>query len=93
MADGVVRAHVTVSGRVQGVWFRQSTVREAAAKGLAGWVRNLDSGHEVEAVFEGPRPQVDEMLAWIAHGPELATVEHVETAWEDPAGETGFGLR
>lgn len=87
-----VRAHVVVHGRVQGVYYRASTVTEAHARGLAGWVRNRENG-DVEAVFEGPRHAVDGMLAWCRIGPQHARVENVDVTWEPPAGERGFSTR
>lgn len=87
----VVRAHVRIAGRVQGVYFRQTTADEARALGLAGWVRN--TGDEVEAVFEGPRPAVERAIEWCHSGPPRASVERVETTWEDPEGIAGFRIR
>ncbi|MGB4441135.1 MAG: acylphosphatase [Coriobacteriia bacterium] len=86
-----VRAHVVVGGRVQRVYFRQSTAHEARALGLAGWVRN--AGDDVEAVFEGPRPSVERIVGWCHTGPAHARVEHVEVEWGEPEGLTGFGIR
>ena len=83
------RTHVTVSGRVQGVFYRASCAREAEARGLAGWVRNLPGG-DVEAVFEGPDAQVEAMVAWCREGPPGARVETVEIRDGTPAGERGF---
>ena len=88
---GHVRAHVVVSGVVQGVWFRASTEREARVLGLAGWVRNTAQG--VEAVFEGPAGAVDRAIAWCHEGPPHAIVENVEVTWETPEGLSGFGAR
>ena len=59
----LVRVRVFVEGRVQGVWFRESARHEADRLGVSGWVRNLPDGR-VEAVYEGPRDAVEEMLAW-----------------------------
>lgn len=87
----MVRAQVIVSGRVQRVYFRQSTADEARALGLAGWVRN--AGDDVEAVFEGTRPAVERIIAWCHTGPEHASVEHVEIEWGGPEGLTGFDIR
>jgi acylphosphatase len=77
------RAHVVVSGRVQGVGFRFSTVEKAQSRGLAGWVRNLESG-QVEAVFEGPREAVEEMVAWCRDGPPGAWVRDVSVVRDEP---------
>ena len=78
------RAHVFVSGRVQGVFFRYSASREAAARDLAGWVRNLEDGR-VEAVFEGERGAVESVVEWCGRGPPSARVERVEVVWEAPS--------
>jgi acylphosphatase len=88
----VVRAHVFVSGEVQGVFFRQETRRRADALGLAGWVRNLPDGR-VEAVFEGPQEAVDEILGWCGQGPEWADVREVDVQHEDPEGLDAFEVR
>jgi acylphosphatase len=82
-----VRAvHVFVSGRVQGVGFRDWTRREAQALKLTGWVRNLNDGR-VEAVFEGPADKVGAVLEKIKTGPSTARVEGVEVNDQAPTGE------
>jgi acylphosphatase len=86
------RRRVVVHGRVQGVFFRDSAARQARARGVAGWVRNLDDG-TVEAVFEGPRDAVEALVAWAGDGPEHAEVERVEAADEPPEGLAGFEVR
>ena len=80
------RVHVFVSGRVQGVWFRESTKTEAENLGVKGWVRNLVDGR-VEAVFEGPEASVDRLVAWCDAGPSAARVERVDAEKEEPTGE------
>jgi len=85
----VVRRRVVVSGRVQGVWFRDTCRREALARGVRGWVRNLSNG-DVEAVFEGDPIAVDAMVAWCHHGPPRAVVTGVRVTDEAPTGEAGF---
>jgi acylphosphatase len=92
MTTETVRVRVVVTGRVQGVYFRQSTAAEAQAAGVAGCVRNLADGR-VEAVFEGSRAAVETMLGHIARGPEHARVDSVETVWETPEGAEGFAIR
>lgn len=87
-----VRAHVWISGRVQGVFFRACTEDEANARGLAGWVRNTPDGR-VEAAFEGDRTAVESMIQWCHRGAPRARVEKVEVAWEEPKGETTFRVR
>lgn len=79
MADKA-RIHVLIEGRVHGVFFRASTRDEARARGLAGWVRNLADGR-VEALFEGERRVLENMLAWCRQGPPYAYVDHLEVEW------------
>lgn len=87
----VERRRVTVRGRVQGVWFRDSTRREALALGLAGWVRNRSDG-SVEAVFEGSPTAVEAAVEWCRHGPDRAVVDTIEVAEEPPEGLAGFAI-
>jgi acylphosphatase len=85
-----VRRRVLVAGRVQGVFFRQSLVDEAEARGVRGWVRNLLDGR-VEAVLEGPEEAVGAVVAWCHEGPPVARVEAVESSEEPARGEpAGF---
>jgi acylphosphatase len=81
-----VRVHIFVTGRVQGVFFRDSTRRRAKKLGIKGWVKNLPSG-QVEAIFEGDKDKVEEMVNWAKTGPILAKVEYVEAVWEEYKGE------
>ena len=83
------RVRVIVSGRVQGVFYRASCARLARDRGLAGSVRNRPDGR-VEAVFEGPDEVVGEMVDWCRRGPDLARVDEVEVADEEPVGESEF---
>jgi acylphosphatase len=85
----VARKRVTIRGRVQGVFFRDTTRRMAESRGVAGWVRNNPDG-SVEAAFEGPHDAVDAMVRFAREGPRGAVVERVEVAEEDPEGLTGF---
>ncbi|USS40295.1 acylphosphatase [Thermococcus aggregans] len=85
----IVRAHLRIYGRVQGVGFRWSMQREAKKLGVNGWVRNLPDG-SVEAVVEGERERVEALIAWAHQGPPLAKVTRVEITWEEPKGEKGF---
>ncbi len=82
----IVRAHVYISGKVQGVFFRASTREVAKRLGLRGYVRNLPDGR-VEAVFEGDEKKVRKAIEWCCHGPSLAIVEKVEVEWEEPKGD------
>ncbi|HEY9622110.1 MAG TPA: acylphosphatase [Crinalium sp.] len=84
-----VRAHVFVSGRVQGVGYRASTWDTATLLRLNGWVRNLRDGR-VEAVFEGPSERVEEILRWCHQGPPTATVRNVAIEYEPLEGLRGF---
>lgn len=77
-----VRAHVFITGEVQGVTFRSSTRRRARKAGLTGWVRNLPDGR-VEAVLEGEEKDVKKVINWCHTGPTLARVEDVEVEWEE----------
>ena len=86
------RVTVFVDGRVQGVGFRQSAAREATRLGLQGWVRNLPDGR-VEAVYEGTRDAVEEMVAWSRRGPAWAMVTDIVVHDEEPKGERGFSGR
>ncbi len=82
----MVRVHLRVYGRVQGVFFR-STMRDVAKElGISGWVRNLPDG-SVEAVVEGERRKVEKIIEWAHRGPPLARVEKVSVRWEDYRGE------
>ncbi|NOZ29795.1 MAG: acylphosphatase [Chloroflexi bacterium] len=80
------RAHVYISGHVQGVFFRAETQRMARKLGLTGWVRNLWDGR-VEAVFEGDPQDIEHMIRWCWRGPEEAAVENVEVRYERPSGK------
>ena len=87
------RAHVIVSGTVQGVFFRARTVDRANQLGVRGWVRNLPDG-KVEAVFEGEKGRVEAMIEFCRKGPEGAEVKDMEVDWEKHKGEfTGFEIR
>lgn len=76
-------------GRVQGVFFRESTRREASALGLSGWVRNLSDG-SVECVFIGARETCERVLAFVRVGPPAADVTRVDVEWEE-TGEKQSG--
>ncbi|GAB7008310.1 acylphosphatase [Halorubrum trueperi] len=86
------RAHVYVTGRVQGVYYRATTRDAAQEKDVDGWVRNLDDGR-VEAVFEGPEDAVRELVAWCETGSRAAEVEDVSAEYEEPEGLDGFEVR
>ncbi|MGQ9597519.1 MAG: acylphosphatase [Thermoproteota archaeon] len=89
----MVRAHVYVSGMVQGVFFRYETRSLAQRLGVKGWVRNLPDGR-VEAVFEGEEDLVDKMVEFCKRGPPGALVTDVRVEWEKYEGKfTGFVIR
>lgn len=95
MKDGkdTCALHAWVSGLVQGVFFRDSTRREAQALGLSGWVRNLPDGR-VEVLFVGPRGACERALAFVREGPPRAEVTGVEWRWEEPPSppRAGFAI-
>ncbi|MBW1821603.1 MAG: acylphosphatase [Deltaproteobacteria bacterium] len=80
------RAHVIISGRVQGVFFRMETQKAAKRYGVYGWTRNKADG-TVEALFEGDKTSVDLILEWCQEGSPPAKVEKAEVNWEDYTGE------
>jgi acylphosphatase len=84
-----VRRRVLVSGRVQGVFFRDSCARQANQSGVTGWIRNNPDGR-VEAAFEGEPEAVDRMVAWCRHGPPRAVVTGIEIKDEPVNGEARF---
>ena len=88
----VVRYRVLISGRVQGVFFRDTCCRLAEQHGVTGWVRNLSDGR-VEAVFEGPPDDVRRLVDWARTGPRLAAVDDVAIQPERPEGLSAFRIR
>ncbi len=92
MNASVVRRRVTVYGRVQGVFFRDSTRERARTHGVSGWVCNRSDG-AVEAVLEGPTQAVDEVVRFLHSGPRGARVDNVEVREEEPEGLSGFEVR
>jgi acylphosphatase len=83
---------IVVHGRVQGVFFRDSTRQRASAAGVAGWVCNRADG-AVEAVLEGPPDAVQSVLAFLRDGPPQAHVDRVEVDEQEPEGLSGFSVR
>lgn len=81
-----VRCHIFVSGRVQGVFFRQSTEDMATIFGLKGWVRNTKDGR-VEVMVEGEKEKIEKLIEWLHRGPPLAKVEKVDVEWQEFKGE------
>ena len=87
-----VRAHVIISGRVQGVFFRVETQKAARGIGVTGWVRNRPEG-TVEAVFEGDSALVNQALDWCWNGSPMSRVSDVQVDWEEFTGAyDGFSI-
>lgn len=90
--SGRTARRVSVSGRVQGVFFRDSCREEAQDAGVAGWVSNEDDG-TVQALFEGAADDVERLVAWVHQGPGGAHVDHVDVRDAEPEGRSGFEVR
>jgi acylphosphatase len=88
----VIRVRVVVTGRVQGVWFRESCRERARTEGVSGFVRNRRDG-AVEAEFEGPQTAVERMVAWCRKGPPRAVVSGVDVTSLELGGRPGFRVR
>jgi len=84
--EETVRAHLIISGRVQGVFYRMETKSAADRFGVSGWVKNRRDGR-VEALVEGEKPRVEGLIKWCRKGPPAARVHDVEVAWEPYRGE------
>lgn len=80
------RMHLIIEGRVQGVWFRESTRRQAVSLGISGWVKNRPEG-TVEALLEGPEDAVLRLVAWCGKGPSAAGVTKIHETEETWRGE------
>lgn len=80
------RARILITGRVQGVFFRDHTQRWASSLGVTGWVRNLSNGR-VEAITEGEKGSIEGLITRLKEGPPLALVEKVDVSWEEYKGE------
>jgi len=80
------RAHIFVSGRVQGVFFRDHTQRWASSLHLRGWVRNLRDGR-VEVLVEGNKDRIESLISKLEEGPPAARVDKAEVKWEPYRGE------
>jgi len=85
----IIRAHIFISGRVQGVYFRSETQDMALSFGLTGWVKNIYDGR-VEAVFEGEEKAVKEAVDWCKRGPRMAVVEKVDINWEKTKNDNNY---
>jgi acylphosphatase len=88
----MIRRRVVVHGRVQGVFFRDTTRRRAESRGVAGWVTNRPDG-AVEAVFEGEPEAVEAMVRFAEEGPRGAAVERIDVSEEEPESLNGFAIR
>jgi acylphosphatase len=87
------RAHIIISGRVQGVFFRSNTKIAADKLGLTGFIRNLDNG-DVELVAEGSEEQIKRIITFCKNGPEYAEVANIDISYEEPKKEfTHFDIR
>lgn len=80
--EGKIRAHMIISGSVQGVFFRQNTFKKAKELGVLGWVRNLPDGR-VEVIFDGDRDRVEKMVNWAKKGPVSALVRDFKIEWQE----------
>ncbi len=87
-----VRRRIVASGRVQGVFFRDSTRQEASKRGVAGWVTNRSDG-AVEAVFEGDEDAVEALVEFTRGGPGSAQVDDLQVTEEEPEGLSSFDVR
>ena len=88
-----VRVHLLITGRVQGVYYRASMLQEAQRLGLTGWVMNCPGG-SVQAVAEGSKAKLEELIAWCQQGPQGARVSAVEAQWQKPENSfVGFAIR
>lgn len=88
----MIRRRAVAHGRVQGVFFRDATRREAERRGVAGSARNTADG-TVEVVLEGPPDAVEAMLGFLRAGPGHASVSRLDVADEEPEGLSGFSVR
>ena len=83
MGEQLLGVHVIVTGRVQGVFYRASTLEQAQQLGLVGWVANLSDG-SVEINAEGREYALEELIAWCRQGPPASRVDDVEAVWSSP---------
>jgi len=80
------RLYTVAQGRVQGIYFRDFTLRKAQALGLTGYVKNLPDGRSVEVLAEGERANLEQLLEHIKRGPEAARVDRVHVKWSEYSG-------
>lgn len=81
------RLQAIIRGRVQAVGFRDFVYSRARFLGLTGYVRNLPDGRSLEVVAEGPRPDLEQLLAYLREGPRMSRVDAVETEWGEASGD------
>lgn len=92
-ASGQSSVHLKITGRVQGVYYRASMLQEARKLGLTGWVMNRSDG-SVEALAEGSKTKLEELIAWCHQGPQGARVAGVEEQWQSASNNfVGFAIR
>jgi acylphosphatase len=91
-ADDAVRVRLYISGRVQGVWYRESCREQADAAKVSGFVRNLADGR-VHVEVEGRPAAVSRVVAWCREGPPRARVDDVDAAMMEPIGDAGFRVQ
>lgn len=82
-----IKSHIFVSGKVQGIFFRDNTRKKALDLGVTGWIRNLADGR-VEAVFEGEKDKVEKMVSWVREGPAFAKINNVSVVSDNYSGES-----
>ena len=87
--QNLILCHVSISGRVQGVFYRLNTIKRAQSLGISGWVTNCPDGR-VEAVIVGPENKISQMIAWFWQGPKLAKVEKVEIISQEEVDRNPF---
>ncbi|HEY2320992.1 MAG TPA: acylphosphatase [Solirubrobacteraceae bacterium] len=92
MSSETIRRRLVVHGKVQGVFFRDSTREAAQNEGVAGWASNRPDG-SVEIVLEGPAEAVDSVAGYIRRGPSSARVDDIESYDETPEGLSSFEIR
>ena len=85
--NNIVRAHIVIEGRVQGVGYRAFAHRNAIREGLSGWVQNLSNGR-VELEVQGPHERIEVLLAVLRNGPSLAQVDQLHVNWVDAHQES-----
>ena len=88
----VRRFQARISGEVQGVFFRDTTLKKAEQLNISGWVRNTNNGC-VEVAAEGHRGDLEGFIEFLNEGPLRAKVENVDVKWEEPEGERGFTVK